>query len=175
MDNSRKIQNVSRFMSIACVLALVVMPLLNLWIWLSIERLDGVSQGIPILPEFIGTSNKIFGFLASMIPTGFLMWGVWRLRALFNLFSKSVFFTEANVQLLHSFAAMLLYSLLASPVADVLTSLAITIGYPEGQRTISLNLGSGDIDRLFIAIVFLAIAWVFKEGHKLATENAEFV
>lgn len=68
----------------------------------------------------------------------------------------------------------MLYSFLLGPVASV-TSVATTLNYPEGLRSVSLEISTDDLNMVFLAMMFFAISWVIKEAHKLARESAEFV
>jgi len=177
MTNTQKIQRVSALMSALCVLIVILLPLLLLVVWVFVSNGNGTLEylGDELRPETIALPYRILGFIISMVPVALLMWGLLHLRALFELFRKAVFFSEANARLLHKFAMMLFFSTLASPIARALVSVAVTINNPPGQRAVVVNIGSGDLNSLFVATVFLAVAWVMREAHTLAQENAEFV
>ncbi len=186
MTNTHKIQRVSVLMSTICLILIWILPLLLLLIWVYLERLNvplelvGIETtyqrlGNVLRPETIALPYRILGFIISMVPVALLMWGLLHLRALFELFRKAVFFSEANARLLHKFAMMLFFSTLASPIARALVSVALTINNPPEQRAVVVNIETGDLNSLFVATVFLAVAWVMREAHALAQENAEFV
>ena len=177
MTNTQKIQRVSALMSALCVLIVILLPLLLLWIWVDFERTNGTLEyiGNALRPETIALPYRILGFIIRMVPVSLLMWGLFHLMALFELFRKAVFFSEANARLLHKSSMMLFFSTLASPIARALVSVAVTINNPSGQRAVVVNIESGDLNSLFVATVFLAVAWVMREAHALAQENAEFV
>jgi len=177
MTNTQKIQRVSALMHALCVLILIFFPLFLLWFFMDLERFNGTLEylGNTLRPETIALPYRILGFIISMVPVALLMWGLFHLMALFELFRKAVFFSEANARLLHKFAMMLFFSTLASPIARALVSVAVTINNPPGQRAVVVNIESGDLNSLFVATVFLAVAWVMREAHALAQENAEFV
>lgn len=160
-----------------CVLILIFFPLFLLWFFMDLERFNGTLEylGNTLRPETIALPYRILSFIISMVPVALLMWGLFHLMALFELFRKAVFFSEANARLLHKFAMMLFFSTLASPIARALVSVAVTINNPPGQRAVVVNIESGDLNSLFVATVFLAVAWVMREAHALAQENAEFV
>lgn len=178
MDNHLRIRRVSKLLRGACDAYLLLRPLLAVGIWLNLEsvmRSVGPFANLPMRMEFIGPVNVILGFLVTCIPMGLMMYGVWRLRQLFSLYSTGALFSLASARHLHVFASMLLVTVLTSPVIDILLSLVLTMNYPAGERAISINLGSNDLSMLFIAGVMFAIAWIMREGYLLAEENAEFV
>ena len=178
MDNNLKIRRVSALLRLGCNVYLVLTPVLVVAIWLNLDSLAGELNpqfAQPLRMEFIGPVNLVLGFLVSSIPKGLMMYGVWRLRELFGLYRIGTFFTPTNAGHLHAFALILLITVVSSPVIDILQSLVLTMNYPEGERSISINFSTDDLSTLFLAGVMFAIAWTMREGHRLAEENAEFV
>lgn len=178
MNNTQKIRRVSLLLRSGCDAYLILKPLLALVIWLNLEEMAGdlssqFSQ--PLRWEFIGPMNLLAGFLVSCIPIALMMYGVWRLRLLFGQYRVGSFFTLENASHLHAFAKMLLITVILSPVIDVLLSVAMTINYPQGERSISIDFSSNDLSTLFVAGVMFAVGWTMRESYRLATENAEFV
>ena len=177
MTNTQKIQRMSTLISTLCSLSLIALPLLQIWIWADLLGPHGTFKyiGRAFHPETIALPYRILGFSISMVPVALLMWSILHLRSLFELFRKAVFFSGANARLLHQFAMMLFFNTLASPIARSLVSVAVTINNPQGQRAVVFTISGGDLKSLFVATVFLAMAWVMREAHAMAQENAEFV
>lgn len=178
MDNATKIRWVSTTLRHACEAYLILTPVLAIGIWLNFEAFALTSEAFSNLPlqmEYIGPTNLMLGFLVGCLPMGLMMYGVWRLRQLFGLYRTGALFTPAIAGHLQAFAAMLMLTVITSPLVDVLTSLVLTMNNPAGERSISINLGSNDLSVLFLSGVMFAIAWIMREGHRLAEENAEFV
>lgn len=178
MDNNLKIQRVSGLMQLACSAYILFAPLFVLGFWMNFERFGpevAAYQNLTIRLDYMGTLNLLLAGVSSAIPVGLIMYGVWRLRRLFGLYRTGSFFTAANAGHLHAFATTLLVSVLLGPVISVLTSFFLTMSNPPGQRSISLSLSSNTLGVLFIAGVLFAIAWIMREGHRLAAENAEFI
>lgn len=178
MENTQKIRRVSFVLRFACAAYLVLKPLFAVIIWLNLEEMADDLNPLfaePLRMEFIGPLNLLLGFLVSSIPMALMMYGVWRLRELFGLYRLGEFFTPATASHLHAFAKMLLITVVISPIVDILTSVAMTIGYPQGERSISIDFSSNDLSTLFLSGLLFALAWAMREGHRLAEENAEFV
>ncbi len=178
MDNVSKIRRVSRWMVIACNVILILLPACILWIWIDFDRFAPLlvrTQGLPLQPENIGPINLILGFIVSMVSASVILYGVVRLRRLFLRFQQGDLFNEPNAQHLLVFAKMLFISVLVSPVAGALLSILLTMNNPPGQRAITLSIGSNEIAVLFLSGIFIAVAWIMREGYRLAAENKEFV
>ena len=178
MENLDKLKRVSTVLQWACNLYLVLAPVLVVGLWLNFERFGPqveALRNLPIQPEYVGPLNLWLAFLLSAIPVGLVMVGVWRLRQLFGLYRTGVLFSAQSAGYLHAFATLLFISGLVSPFTRALTSVVLTMGNPPGQRTLAFTLGSTDFSKLFIAGVLLAIAWILREGYRLAQENEAFV
>jgi len=178
MDNLTKLKRVSALLHRACTLYLVLAPLTVIAVWLNFERfgphIDDL-RSLPIQLEFVGPLNLWLAFAFSALPVGLLMAGVWRLREVLKQFSQGVVFTATGAGHLHAFATLLFISVLVSPFTRALTSVALTMGNPPGQRTLAFTLGSDDLSKLFMAGVLLAIVWILREGYRLTLENEAFV
>lgn len=178
MENLDKIRRVSRWLELACYAGMVCLPALILLVWIDFDRFGPLlagSQGVPLHPENIGPMTRVLGFLCSMLPLSVILYGIWRLRKLFANYRQDELFNEANASHLLSFARMLFISVLLTPLAGALTSVVLTLDNPPGQRALVLSIGSEQFATLFIAGVFIAVAWIMREGQRLAAENQEFI
>ena len=178
MQNLDKIRLVSRWMWLACNIALMCLPLFMIWVWLDFERFApfiGHTLGLPLQREYLGPLNLLLGFLCSLIPVSVILVGIWRLRQMFHNYQHGILFSQSNADHLLIFARMLFISVLLTPISSALLSVALTFSNPPGQRSLVLSLGSYQFATLFLAGVFMAVAWIMREGHRLANENAGFV
>jgi amino acid transporter len=174
MTRTDKIKRMSALMSTICSLGLIFFPLLVIWVWVDFDRINGSLEylGDEFRPDTIALPNRILGFIFSMIPIALLMRGLWHLRSLFELFRKEQFLSQTKAKRLRSFAIMLLFSALAAPVVRALVSVAVTFNNVPGQRAVVANIDSQDFNTLFVAMVFLTVAWVMRETHPASVENA---
>ena len=178
MENIKRIQRLSLVMQWLCWLAIVVAPTLVIGIWVNFQDLASliIDPGtINYQAEHIGPINLLLGCAISMIPTGILIYGLFRLKALFLLYQQAKFYTEANIKHLRAFATALFAKALITPITGALISVVITMNNPPGQRSLSIGFGSNEIAAGFIAAVFMIIASIMIEGRKIAEENAEIV
>lgn len=176
MDNKLKIRRVSRLLRWASDAYLILKPLLAIAIWLNFDTMAGsIEASAQLQMEFVGPINLLLGFLVNCIPMGLMLYGVWHLRQLFGLYTTGIVFTVATARHLHTFATILLITVITSPLIDILQSFVLSMNHPEGERMLSVNLSSADLGNLFLAGVMFAIAWIMREGHRLAAENEAFV
>ncbi len=178
MQNIKQIQWLSRFMQYICLAAIIGLPVFMAVFWYNFHVFfDDIAQqqGIVIQPDYVGPWNIVLGFVCSMLPMGIVMYGLWRLKALFALYQQAAFFTQANVRHLRAFSLALFANVLISPLAGALVSVVVTMNHPPGERALSISLGSGQLSTAFVAGVFLLVSAIMVEGRKLADDNAEIV
>jgi uncharacterized membrane protein YidH (DUF202 family) len=178
MNNPARIRRVSTLLKLACDAYLLLAPLLLAAIWLNFEQLGPQWQTLaqlPIQPQYVGLINKLLGALITAIPLVLLMYGVWRLRKLFEQFRQGKLFSESGADHLHAFAWTLLITMLMAPVVSALLSLVLTMNNPPGEKALVITLGSNDFGQLFIAGALFAITWTLREGYRLSQENEAFV
>lgn len=173
-----KIVGISRVMRLFCLVLFLATPFAVALVWWKIEfflpQMPGMG-GLSIHPERIGPGTRLLGFVVHMIPAAVAMYGFQELRRLFELYANGEIFSLGCVKHLKNFARALLVYAVASPAAMAAISMVITMNNPPGERALSITISSNDLVTLFVGGVFVAIARVMAEGHRLAEDNAAIV
>ncbi|WP_432726535.1 DUF2975 domain-containing protein [Variovorax sp. W6] len=140
--------------------------------WLDIFGI-GSFLGLPNLPA--DEAGRWRTALVSLLPVG---GGLYALRKLWQLFGEygqgRVFGTAAQEALVRFAWAVLLLALLL-PLARGLMTVALSIGYPPGQRFLAISIAWFDCLHILFGAVLVAIARVMAEARRLADDNAGFV
>ena len=110
--------------------------------------------------------------LVGAVPSLVLIWGLVRLSTLFRRVAEGEVFSEPGARALRDFAAAVLGHAALAPPAHSAVVLVLTLANPPGQRQLSIALGSDDVAGVVIGLVFLAVAWILREGRRIADENA---
>lgn len=179
MENAIKTQRLSKIMTRICELAIIILPLSIIWFWLNIgqnlSELSIAKTTVLLDMQYIQNYQVFLGFTLSILTTLPLLYGLWHLRLLFQLFQKHVFFSDDATRHLYIFSMMLFISSLLVPIRSALMSLLLTSGNPIGKKMLVVEFGNNEFALIFIAATLLAITWVLKEGQRLAAENKEFI
>lgn len=179
MPNSNRIRRVSRIMQRLCTVLLWLLPFTVIPLWFIFDEalLQHISKLGHVQTEFANftTTTRVLGCLVSMIPMAIMIYGLLHLGHLFRLFSEGEIFGAENVYELLKFTRSLFAYGIVNPFAGALISVIVTMNNPPGKKQLVIALGSQDLTIFFIATVFLIIAWVMAEGHKLSEENAQIV
>lgn len=177
MQDSQRIQGISRFMQHLCTFLIWVLPLSVVLMWFVFDDfLFGVvRETVSVKVDSFSFMTRLLGCLVNLIPVGLLAYGLSKLRRLFSLYQARQIFGQENTQALLSFARMLFAYAITKPITSAITSVIVTFNNPPGERQLAISLSSNDLGVFFISGVFFIIAWVMAEAHKLAQDNAQIV
>lgn len=175
MSDLRGVRRVSKVMSALCLFSMLLLPTWIAIIWLEPDLFRLFAPDSNFKPESWSTTIRVIGFLISMIPSGVLIYGLFRLHRLFQRYATGqIFTTDAARHLKHFAVAILLQSLL-QPMRGTALSVLLTFNNPPGKRSVTFHFGSDEIEALVIGGLLLVIAWIMGEGARIAEENRQFV
>lgn len=178
MTASPPLVKLSRLLARLSIAGMIIIPLILAVVWAELNWLITHSPefaNIGIYPERVDTGQKVLGFLISLASASLVLYGLWRLRGVFQSFEEGIFFTSATIKGIRTFALMIVLTVIVRPITGALLSVLLTLNNPSGERSLSITFGSGHIEILFVGLVFFAIAHVMSEGQKLADENAQII
>jgi len=112
-------------------------------------------------------------WVVGFLPTIALIWGLNQLRLLFAGFAEGRIFSADHATHLLRFGKALLVYAIARPIVGMATSTIRTIG--EDQLATTFNISSDDAQVALVGFFFYVLGWVFREGARLAEENAQIV
>lgn len=182
--NSDRIVTYSRALRVICTVAFAAIPsaLGAMWVFGTEAFLLSGEPAQYLVPPGVGFESglldptlRVLGFAISMIPAGLAMWALWHLAGLFGCFARLQFFTAHSVRHFRTFAAAVLLTGLARPLAGALMSLATTMGNAPGNRYLSITAGDSELTAIFLGFVLLVVAWVMEQGQRIAEENEQIV
>jgi len=164
-------------MSAFCSVLMIVLPLWVIWFWFNFQNYaPSLSRpNVLIDMQYIQTHQILLATCLQLLALSVLLYGIWRLRLLFKLFSVGEYFTTRTTKHLHGFTLTLLISALLKPVISALLSVLLTWGNPPGKKALLIEVGSSEISIILIVGVLLSVTWVMREGQQLADENASFI
>ena len=182
MQSSTHLQTIHRgsgFLAWFCLVAAIVWPLVSVgWVWVGSEAEFFSTFGVPP-PEGVHVTLKagqrlVVSFL-NVIPILAAALGLWALRQCFRLFYAGDYFSVRTVQSLRRFAGWTFCYTALGMLFQPLTQVALTFGFPEGQRQAMTSFGPQQIEALLVAGMVWVIAGAMTEAGRLADENAQFV
>ncbi|WP_315799355.1 MULTISPECIES: DUF2975 domain-containing protein [unclassified Bradyrhizobium] len=177
-DQSRRLRHFSRVMAWITGLGIVLIAAATCLIFmipewtrgLLLARLGTAGAELQTTPDRV-----LLGAAVTAIPVGVMLYGLWRVRALFLDFAEGMVFTLATARRLRDFAVTVLAQALLGPLSSTALLIAFTISNPPGSRQLGIALSVNDYIALIVGSVLLAVAWVMAEATRIAEENASIV
>lgn len=186
-----KIKRVSQFFRLLILVIMVLVPLSQALFWIQAPEplrighylaglgptlkgngitINYIPQTLQILHPFTPT-DRMNGFLISLIPTLMMMLICFYLQALFKLYQTGTIFSFENVRLIKKLGVTLAVSQLAQPFYQFLLSMALTWDNPIHERYGYIQMTQTNIAILLVGIIMVLISWIMAEGHKLQEEQ----
>lgn len=181
MDNSTKIRKVSKamqYISFGTVLLMIAMQLtFSLLMRLQPEQVLKVVDSKDIV-TFIYQASPLYAipaWLIYLLPSLLLGYGIWRLGLMFRLFSRGAYFSDECVNHLLVFSLMGFVAQFFNPLFRAAAGLVAQLGNEHGQINLSVGVNGFSAAQLIAWVTFMIVAWILREGIRLARENAEFI
>lgn len=180
MRISETLVRASRRMAIFSAAAVVLVPLSTVLLFVVPDFVKKVGGDISITAHYghllsnsVPLVDRLIALGFAMIPTAIATWGLIALVRLFNGFRSADTFSHDTLRAFCNVAAALFWNV----IATMTTEPAITFFLTRAQvhTSISLYLGTDDVELLFLAGTAYVIARVFAEAKGIAEENANFV
>jgi hypothetical protein len=172
--NIYRIRRASRFFIRLLQVIMLVVPLADMAVWVFINMMPALMRP-GMLPDYaklpLPPSARVYAFCVSLIPLGLFFFANASLIRLFRLYEKGRIFSADNVQCFRNLSRALIGWCIAGIITTPLTSLALTLHHPPGQRMLTVGLGSPDVTALLIGGILAVITWVIEEGSILQQEQ----
>ena len=177
-----RIRRVSLFFRIFFQIIFLAMPISLVVSWMyapnELVLLMGFVKLNAIPPSYSGTilhtlsmSEKINGFLVSLIPTLVQMFILYCLIKLFKMYEQGEIFSLNHVRAIRHIGYALLISQLIEPFYQFAMGIVLTLHNPPHHRFATITLDQTNIGMLLTALLIILISWIMAEGCKLREEQ----
>ena len=181
------IQRLSKILITLFYMGLIILPILPMINWLFNEThviqflmKEGVIREIFNTPE--GAINladvkltplgRTLGILTCLTNQLTSWLGLIILIKLFKRYQVGQIFSLLNVNAYRQLGWLCLINALAMrPLTELLSTLAITLSNPPGQRYISIGFGTPNIYDIVVGLIIVTISWIMAEGYRLQNEQ----
>lgn len=178
MGNCQRITMASKRLRRVCTVLIFFLPVICALFWTFFNQIYNLmpTMSLPVqVTQHLSGWTRFFAFLSDLIPLAALIYGLRRLRDLFQYYENGLIFTEQNVACFRSLGRTLIAWVICDVVRNSLLSIVLTLGNPPGQRLLTIGFYSADFIGIFVGIIILIIAWVMDEARKIKEEQALFI
>ena len=167
-----RVMEIMTDIGIALVLALTVACfLIPEWSRnLLLAKLGQVGAALPVTAQ-----ARLAAAAVVAIPVAVMLYGLWKVRALFREFGDGRVFTARAARHLQVFAATVLAQAPLGPLISAALSVAVSLADDSAGRLHAITFSLHDYYALVVGGVLLAAATVMREAARLSDENASFV
>ncbi|CAH2602227.1 conserved membrane protein of unknown function [Rhodovastum atsumiense] len=180
---SRHVRRLSLLLSLACLVAILALPVLVIGKWATAEPTElyrmvvAANGSAPVanLPDRLDAWQRVLGVMLAMVPCAFTMLALGHARRCFGLFARGVCFDHRIVSALRGFAGGITLSVGLEFLMQAPLSALLSWHNPVGHRFITFGIGTEPVQSLLFAGAVWIIAAVMASAEALAQENAAFV
>ncbi|RKR00356.1 MULTISPECIES: DUF2975 domain-containing protein [Maricaulis] len=172
IPQDRSIRRLSRFLALATLAGMVLVPLFGLGVWF----LPGLANALGELPgsRWVGNGqNDWFVFQIrlgaagiSMIGIGLTLYGLFGVRRLFLEGAEGQYFSEASVGGFRQFALASLVGAIWAPFETTVFSVYLSVANPHTRNAVEISLGSDTIESIGTALLLFLMAHILAEGRR---------
>lgn len=178
MANIQPSSRLSAFLAVATLLGAIALPLMTIAIWLFWDQLAPLAagnRGITADLTSLSAGARFTGFGLFMAGAALQSYGLLGLR---RTFLEAANGRSLSTNAVNGFRRFAWVSLIMVPIGIVQQaglSVIISLNDPTPGGSLSLQLGTPEISRFFMALLLVFVAHVFAEGKQMKDENEAFL
>lgn len=173
-----KIKSISVKLRIAFQIAFVIIPVINIMVWMFYESLP-TSISTTLLPYSLNLNQihinpltKTLACLATMLQISIILYALGLLIKLFRNYEQNQIFTLTNVKYYRRLGYAVFSWVVCNKLVEAMISVILTFQNPVGHRMIAVKFTGVDLVALAMSSLIILIAWIMNEGHELQEEQA---
>ena len=172
------IKRVSRIISWGCIAIMIMVPLVALYLLWSIDLFESFTKHAISLPIHWHTITKWQWYVLWLLTVLYLSFGVlglYFLHRAFANFADGELFNLVNSRYIRVFSILLVVQAIARPLLFTLSSVLLSLNHPEGEKILSVSIGSSELMNIALAMILIVISELLVKANKLQNENQQFV
>jgi Protein of unknown function (DUF2975) len=175
-QNLSRLHRIARYGEWICLFAILLIGGYLLFLVAQpAEAIAVLQRGIPGIVNLPNEAMLMLAGAVASLPALVFMYALWRAHTLFGLIGSGLFLTDTTQWLMLHLGKLAIVMSVLSIVAHTLVALILTSANPPGQQMLLLEIDSGTISSLIIAILFFTFANLMKETAAIAEENKGFI
>jgi hypothetical protein len=177
MSDKISLARTAKGLTHATTLAILVLLIVYPALW--IDPALAVRSLAPSLPGLDQADLRSWalaaGFGLGLIPLLVFIFGLWRIRQFFRLYSENDLFPAEAGRYLRHFGIVLLILVPVGMATSSAASILFSLHRPEGQKQLAIGISSSEIFALIVGALLMMIGRILSEAHRLAEENRQIV
>ncbi|WP_195763569.1 DUF2975 domain-containing protein [Duganella guangzhouensis] len=151
--------------------------------WSAPVPLQPLGWHMQVLPDGMTVADmqqlpslqRLLGVVIGLLPLGFLVFGVIRLRQTLNELQRGAIFAARTIGYLRTFAGAVFASVSLASLERPLRAIALNLTSDHPSFEVRLDVTSNEVLLLLVCGLFYLIAAIMHEGRRLGEENEGFI
>jgi len=172
------IKQFSQIISWGSAVLMLWFPLYGIYFLLDISRFSAsLHEGLrlPIQWQTVEPWQLYTFLLITFCFWSLAVASLFYLRRAFSAFAAGELFTVENSRSIRVFAVLVFAQALTKPLQGAIGSVLLSLNHPDGQRMLSLSLGSDTVQTIGLSMILWIVAEILITAHRLENENQQFV
>lgn len=168
----------SRIIATGCLALLLFVPAAALYLLADIDTFAALAaRQLPLPMQWHTVTNaQWYGlWFLTALYVGLGLAGIVFLRRAFESFANGELFTLENSRHLRLFSVFVFAQALAKPLHFALSSVLLSWHHPAGERMLSIQLGSGELQLIALAMILWVMSDLLVTARTLEDENRQFI
>ncbi len=158
--------------------AMICVPVYGVYLVLDISRFSALlyeANRLPIQWQTVESWQLYLLWFVAALVWALAIAALYYLNRAFTAFAKGEFFNLANSRAIRFFAVLVFAQAIAKPIQLAIASVVLSINHPEGQRMLSLSVGSDTLQTIGLSMILWIVGELLVAAHQLENENQQFV
>jgi hypothetical protein len=175
-SDKARLKRISRIGEWICIAAIVLIGVYcSFLLFDPSEAIAVMQREIPGQHTLPDNTVLLTAGLVALVPVLLFLFALWQARNLFRLIGRGEFLSLTSQTLMLRLARLAVALSLIAIVARTLVGLLMTSANPPGQKMLLIEIGSGEISSVIIAVLFFTFALLMKESAAIHAENQSII
>jgi Protein of unknown function (DUF2975) len=171
-----RLERISRFGEWICLLGILLVGGYSVFLVAQpAEAVAVMQRGIPGIANLPSNNMLILAGLVALLPMLVFIYALWRAHRLFGLIGTGHFLSEKSQKLMVHLGRLAIILAVLGIASHTLVGLILTSANPPGQNILLIEIDSGSISSVIIAVLFFTFSLLMKETASIAEENKSFI
>jgi hypothetical protein len=171
-----RLKRIARYGEWICVAALLLVGGYCLFLAIQPEEALAVMQrGIPGTLTRLSNTVIYVAELVAFLPVVAFLYALWLTRKLFRLIGDGQFLAATSQKLMTRIGRLAVIFSVLSILCHTVVVLLMTSANPPGQQILMLEIDSGQISSVLIAVLFFTFSLLMKESAAIHEDNQSIV
>jgi Protein of unknown function (DUF2975) len=171
-----RLKRIARYGEWICVAALLLLCSYCLFLALQPEEALAVLQrGLPGTLTRPSDTAIYLAALVAFLPVMAFLYALWLTRKLFRLIGGGHFLETSSQNLMARIGKLAIIFTILSMLCHTIVALLLTSANPPGEKIVLLEIDSGHISSVLIAVLFFTFSLLMKESAAIHEDNQSII